>query len=294
MDHIDLKIQQILLGNSRVTYRDLAERIDISVSAVHKRIKKMEEDKILITYNARPSIIALNYLAVLIFGASNAKSIDTVCEELGQHQSIISITIASGKFLYISAYLKSISELQEYSSYVSRLAQINDPTVAIANGPYDSLPESLTNIDYKILKSLNRDARKPLIDIAEEVGLSAKTVKKRLDRMVEANLAMFSIEFVPLDKDSFVTIFHLEVEVGTDINSTVNNLYNKYPHNIVVCTGFSNLPNFILLETWTQTARETQLIQEELQAEGFKDVTPHIFLSISWYQCWLDQYLQIK
>ena len=77
MDEIDLLIQQKLLQNSRLTYRELAEITDISVSAVHKRLKKMEEDEIIIAYNARPSLFALNYLPILIFGTSSAKSIDT-------------------------------------------------------------------------------------------------------------------------------------------------------------------------------------------------------------------------
>ena len=164
----------------------------------------MEEDEIITAYNARPSILALNYLPVLIFGTSNVKSIDSVYKELAQHENIFSVTIASGKFLYISAYLKNISKFQEYSSYVSRVAKINDPTIGIFGTPYESFPESLTNIDYKILKSLNRDARKPIIDISEEVGLSAKIVKKRLDRIIEANLASFSIEFFPRSLASLI------------------------------------------------------------------------------------------
>jgi DNA-binding Lrp family transcriptional regulator len=213
----------------------------------------MEEDEIITAYNARPSILALNYLAVVIFGTSNAISIDAVCKELGQHESIISIAIASGKFLYISAFLRNISELLDYGSYVSRAAEISDPTIGIVNVPYESFPKPLTNIDYKILKSLNRDARKPIIDIADDVGLSTKTVRKRLNRMIENNLASFSIEWAPLSKDSFVSVFHIELNVGTDMNSTIKYLYNKHSQNIVVCESFSNIPNLVLLEIWTKT-----------------------------------------
>lgn len=296
MDEIDLVIQQNLMNNSRLTFRELAEMTNISVSAVHKRIKKMEEDDVITAYIARPSILALNYLAVLIFGTSNAKSIDAVCKELGQHESIISIAIASGKFLYISAYLRNISELQDFGGYVSRAAQISDPTIGMLNKQSASFQEPLTTIDYKILKSLNRDARKPIIDIAEDVGLSAKTIKKRLDRMVENNLAMFSIEWASLYKDSFVTIFNLELELNskTDVNSIIKHLHVKYSQNIIVCAYFFNIPNFILLDIWTKTPRDSQLIQEELHSEGFKDVVPHVLLSISWYECWIDQFLQTK
>ncbi len=294
MDEIDLIFWQKLSENSRLTYRELAEMVDMSVSAVHKRIKKLEEDGIIIAYIARPSIMALNCLAVLIFGTSNARSMDAVSKELEQHESIISIAIASGKFLYISAIVRNISELQDYTSYVSRTAQISDPTIGIVNVPYTSLPEPLTSIDYKILKYLNRDARKPITDIADDVGLSAKTVRKRLDRMIENNLAWFSIEWKPLYKDSFITVFHIDLTDGTNMNSTIKHFYDKYSQNIAVCASFSNIPNLILLEIWTKTARDSQLILEELQTEGFKDIIPHIFLSIEWYECWIDQLLRTK
>ena len=296
MDEIDLLIQRHLMDNSRLTFRELAEMTKIGVSAVHKRIKKMEEDDIITAYYARPSLLALNYLAVLIFGTSSAKSIDAVCKELGQHESIISISIASGKFLYISAYLRNISELKDFGSYVSRAAQISDPTIGLVNEPSTSFQEPLTTIDYRILKSLNRDARKSLIDIAEDVGLSVKTIRKRLDRMTENHLAMFSIEWSPLGStDSFVTIFNLELKLNskTDVNSIIKHLNEKYSQNIVVCAYFFNIPNFILLDIWTKTPRDSQLVQEEL-SKGFNDVVPHILLSINWYTCWVDEFLLTK
>jgi DNA-binding Lrp family transcriptional regulator len=122
MDEIDFIILKKLLENSRVTYRELSEIFDMSVSAIHKRINNLVEDGIIDGFIARPSIIALKYLWVLIFGTSKAKSMESVRKELGQHESIKALAMAGGKFLYISAYLRNISELQEFSSYVSETA----------------------------------------------------------------------------------------------------------------------------------------------------------------------------
>jgi len=155
-------------------------------------------------------------------------------------------------------------------------------------------PEPLTSIDYKILKTLNRDARKPITDIADDVGFSAKTVRKRLDRMIENNLVTFSIEWTPLYANSFVMVFHLILNEGTDLNSTLQYNNNKYSQNIAYCLSYSNIPNFITLHTWAKTSIDFQRIQEELQTEGYKDVVPHIFLSATWYECWVDQILRTK
>ncbi len=294
MDEIDFIILKKLLENSRVTYRELAEIVEMSISGIHKRIDKLVEDGIIDGYIARPNITTLKYLWVLIFGTSNARSIDAVKKELGQHESIKAIAMAGGKFLYISAYLRNISELQEFSSYISETAHISEPTIGIINMPYITTPERLTTIDYKILRSLNKNSRKSITDVTDDTGLSAKTVRKRLDRMIENKLAEFTIELRLLAKDCFVTIFHLFLNEGTNMNSTLQHINEKYSLKFSHCLSYSNIPNFITLHTWAKTPQDSQKIHKELQTEGFKDIIPHIFLSVKYYDCWLDQLLRTK
>jgi DNA-binding Lrp family transcriptional regulator len=127
MDKTDFFLIKQLAGNSRLTYRELSDMTDMSVSAIHKRIRSLEDADIIHTYTARPSIQTLKYLLVLIFGASKARSIDDVIKELGQHENIYFVVIAGGKYLYISAFVRNLSELQEFGSYISKTAQMSEP-----------------------------------------------------------------------------------------------------------------------------------------------------------------------
>lgn len=292
MDEIDLIILKKLNENSRLTYRELAKITDISVSAIHKRIKILEDNGNISGYIARPSIIALKCIWILIFGTSNAKSMDAVSKELGQHESVIFVAITGGKYLLISGYIRDITELQDYSSYVSKTAQMSEPTIAIYDVRYRTVPEPLSSIDFKILKTLNKDARKPITDIADDIGVSTKTIRKRLDHMIENNLANFSIQITP-HMNSFVTIFHLFLKEG-NIKSTLEYLEKKYSKNLFYCLSFSNIPNLIQLNVWTKNPQDAQRIQERLQTEGFKDIIPHIVLSVQWYDCWIDELLRTK
>ncbi|MFX1457436.1 MAG: winged helix-turn-helix transcriptional regulator [Promethearchaeota archaeon] len=293
MDEIDFFLLKKLVENSRLTYRELAEMTDLSVSATHKRINNLIEDGIIEAFIARPSPIALNYIWVIIFGTSRAKSMDVVSKELGQHENIFFIGVAGAKSLYVFTYLRNINELQELSTYISKNAQISKPVVGIVNVPYQATTEYLTNIDYKILRSLNRDARKPITDIADDLGLSAKTVKKRIDRMIEYNLATFTIQW-KIWYVSFITVFSIVLNEGTDIRATIQYLNQKYSKNVFSCLSFSNFPNMITFETWTNTPLESQKIQEELQTEGFKNITPYIGLSGEYYDSWIDRLVRTK
>jgi DNA-binding Lrp family transcriptional regulator len=294
MDEIDLSILKKLLENSRLTYRELAEMTNMSMSAIHKRIKNLIDEGNINAFIARPSLIALKYLAILIFGTSTAKSMDDVMKELGQHENIYTIAVAGGKFLYIAAYLRDITELQDFGGYVSRTAHISEPTIGITNVPYLTSPEPLTSIDYKILKTLNRDSRKPIIDIADEVGLSAKTVRKRLDRMIENKLAIFTIEWTPISAHNFITFLHINLKEDANLNSTINYVNQKYSKNTIYCISYSNIPNHFLMVSWAKSSTESQRIQEELQTEGFKDVVPRVTFHGNHYDCWVDQLIRSK
>ncbi|MFW9825827.1 MAG: winged helix-turn-helix transcriptional regulator [Candidatus Thorarchaeota archaeon] len=293
MDETDFYLLKNLLENCRMTYRELSDITNMSVSAIHKRIKSLEDEGIINTYRARPSLSALKYLLVLIFGKSNTKSLDALSQELGQHESIYRVAITGGKYLIISSFLRDISELQEFGSYVSRTAQISEPTIGIVNASYRTFAEPITSIDFKILKSLNRDARKPITDIADGLGISAKTVRKRLDRMIDDDLIDFSLEW-SVQKVSLTTIFQIYLNEGTSIRSTIQHINDKYSENFSYILDYSNIPNFITLFTWAKNAQESQKIQEELQTEGFKDIIPRIYLSAKWYECWVDQLLRSK
>ncbi len=56
IDEIDFLIVRNLIYNSRLTYKELAETINMSVSAIHKCIKTLEEERDINTFIARPSL----------------------------------------------------------------------------------------------------------------------------------------------------------------------------------------------------------------------------------------------
>ena len=52
LDAIDRKILSILQKDSRITMQDLAERVGLSVSPCHRRVKLLEENGIITRYSA--------------------------------------------------------------------------------------------------------------------------------------------------------------------------------------------------------------------------------------------------
>ena len=63
---------------------------------------------------------------------------------------------------------------------------------------------------------------------------------------------------------------------------------------MIYSVSFSNIPNFVILTTWTKSAKDSQQISEELEKEGYKDIVPHILISSKYYDCWIDRLLRSK
>jgi DNA-binding Lrp family transcriptional regulator len=296
MDEIDLFILRQLFENSRITYRELSNQLgDMSISAIHKRINNLVDIGAIKEFISRPSMLAMKYIWIRIWGISNVtSSMEETIQILGQHENVESIGLGGGKFLNVVGHLRNISEMQSFSTFVTTTAKIKDPIIGIVNYDYITVPEPLTNLDFKIIKSLHHDSRKPISDVSDEVGLSAKTVKKRIDRLTENKLVKFTVQWRPMINEGITTLYDIHLREDMEISSTVRHIQKKYEKNLVFCYSFSNLVNRIALETWSRTAAESYQLQNDLHNEGFTDLSPRIIISGDYFETWLDQLIRSK
>lgn len=61
LDSIDIRILNILQAEGRIAVVDLAERVNLSATACHKRIAKLEEAGVIAGYGANVSLRGLGY-----------------------------------------------------------------------------------------------------------------------------------------------------------------------------------------------------------------------------------------
>ena len=130
MDTTDLVLCQLLLSNSRLSYRELADRLNLSVTAVHNRIQNLVESGIIRKFTAKLGT-GLNAIHVLVFGNSRIYSDRELSTKLQQHGSIYWLAIGGGNFLYVGAYLRNISELESLVSYIKKEAGMLEPMVGL-------------------------------------------------------------------------------------------------------------------------------------------------------------------
>lgn len=286
---------QLLMANSRTSYRELAQKLDLSVTAVHNRIQTLIDAGIIREFTARLSILAQGAIHVLIFGVSKTNSINSLKPKLEKQGSIYWLAVAGGNVLYIGAYIKHIAELEQLVHFVKDIAEMPEPTVGITTSPIPSdlkvteLQSSLCDLDYKIVKSLANDSRKATSEIAEEIGVSAKTVRLRLARMIKNFLIELSIAWYPDASNDIMSIFHVQLKSDAAPYAANLILQKHYP-NTLFYWGFSNIPNSYVFMVWTPTSKELKELRESFeQNPAVQSVSPNVVYTGYILSSWRDQ-----
>jgi DNA-binding Lrp family transcriptional regulator len=300
MDETDLVLSMLLLQNSRLSYRELADRLGLSVNAVHKRIRTLVEQGVIRAFTAKISIDMLKAVPLVVFGRSEAQSFEAA-EKLREHGFTYWLGVAGGNYLYLGVYLRNIAELESYVDFIRKEAKMPDPTVGIEpdvsafQSPPASREATLYPLDYQIIYALHKNSRKLISKVAEELGVSARTVRRRLSRLIREGLIELSIEWYPDASNDVMTIFHLQLKASADKNKAVSLLMEKYSPYTIFFWSFSNLPNQLVGVVWTNTMKQLRDIQRSIRSEGiFESVIPNILYTGYIFDTWRDKLVQEK
>ncbi|HII39888.1 MAG TPA: AsnC family transcriptional regulator [Thermoplasmata archaeon] len=293
MDPTDLRLCLLLLANSRTPVRELGDRLGLSVAAVHGRIQALRDEGIIKAFTAKIGLPRLRATTVLAWGASRTASNDDILARLKKDDRVYWVAFGGAGVVYVGAYLRTPTELDSYVSFVAKEAELTDPVVGLM--PWGSgLPDEpvLDRADCRILRALHRDARKSIADVAEEIGLSAKTVGRRLGHMMGDGSAELSMEWYPDAANDIICMWRLDLKPGTSRDEAATLLMNKYAGNLLFAMPLSNLPGLVLTATWTGSMKDLKDLQTRFGNEGpFARVVPNVLYTGYMLDTWRDALL---
>jgi DNA-binding Lrp family transcriptional regulator len=298
MDITDMNLILLLLQNSRLSYAELADKLNLSVNAVHKRIQQLIETDVIHKFTAKVSLPSSQGLNIYISGTSQIENPSNLPDKLRTHGSIYWLAIGSAKFLYVGALIRNIAELEPLISYIKKEVGIPDPKVGIIQ-PFPvptrlkSTDLSLCTLDYRIINALKDDARRKIADVANELGISTKTVRRRLDRMVKNNLIELSLEWYPDKSDDITTVMEVKLKPEFNAFTTAYQIQKKYAEHILFFWDFANLTSAITFIIWTNSMGELYKIHERLEKEPeILSAVPYVLCKGYIFENWRDRLAQ--
>ena len=190
-----------------------------------------------------------------------------------------------------------MSDLDSYVRFVKDAAEMQDPIIGILC--YDDGINPLTTtevkesfvtlspLDLQIMAMLQDDARKPVAEIADAIGVSAKTVRKHLTGMFSEGSMLFDWVWDLTSGEAMLTLLFVKLRDGADKAKFAKRLLSRDPVHLFCPTSFSNIPGLLIVYLSSEHMRDIRkLLGWIAKDEDVLSVTPNLIYEERMY--WAD------
>ncbi len=185
--------------NVKKTYTEIAEKLCVDEETVRNRVKRLKEDGLLLGWRSIPNPIVLNRKSsFLLMKSAGLSSKQEIISQLESRDGVVQVINYYGDELLITLFDDSE---KRSSDQILKMGEVKSPIVSEISVPQPNF--QMTATDWKICGQLLRNAERKITDVAAVVGVSEKTVKRRLNKMLESS-AIFVLPMMDLRKMSGV------------------------------------------------------------------------------------------
>jgi Lrp/AsnC family leucine-responsive transcriptional regulator len=145
MEKLDQLIVQSLCGDGRMSYTDLAERVGLSVSAVHQRVRRLEQRGVIRGYTARvdADALGLRLTAFVSIKPIDPAAPDDAPERLAHLTAIEACHSVAGDENYIlKVRVAGPADLEALLQEIRSAANVSTRTTVVLSTPYEDRPPS--------------------------------------------------------------------------------------------------------------------------------------------------------
>ncbi len=146
MEQLDLRIVRALCEDGRMSYTDLAERVGLSVSAVHQRVRRLEQRGVIQGYAARvdPDAIGLSLTAFVSIKPIDPAAPDDAPERLAHLAAIEACHSVAGDENYIlKVRVAGPANLEVLLQEIRAAANVSTRTTVVLSTPYEARPPGM-------------------------------------------------------------------------------------------------------------------------------------------------------
>jgi DNA-binding Lrp family transcriptional regulator len=234
MDELDVKILRSLISeraispsdsNVKLSLRGIAARLGADDMTVRNRYKKLEESGVMSIWSLLVNPAFYNYrVAELMLDVQPESAKPDMIRKLKLVHEITGLVNFYGRAISFYVIYNGDESRARTIELISRITNAEKITQSRMPMP-PSLTKNLTAIDVAIIRSLSKNARKPTVLVAKELGLSTKTVTKRVDRLRRENtilpLPILNIASIPGIIPIYLTYVYNNSEVKTSVDREI-------------------------------------------------------------------------
>lgn len=142
-DDLDRRIVGLLVRDGRMSYTDLGRATGLSTSAVHQRVRRLEQRGVIRGYAALvdPEVIGLPLTAFISVKPFDPSAPDDTAERLAEVPEIEACHSVAGDESYIlKVRVATPAELEHLLARIRSLAGVSTRTTVVLSTPYEARP----------------------------------------------------------------------------------------------------------------------------------------------------------
>lgn len=143
MEELDRHIVELLVRDGRMSYTDLGKATGLSTSAVHQRVRRLEQRGVIRGYTAivDPESVGLPMTAFISVKPFDPSAPDDIAERLAGVDEIEACHSVAGEENYIlKVRVAAPAELEDLLARIRSLAGASTRTTVVLSTPYESRP----------------------------------------------------------------------------------------------------------------------------------------------------------
>jgi len=275
MDSVDLAIIKLLISNGRSSYSSIARSVGLSTSSVIARVNNMLKEGIIDRFFTMVNLASLGYRVIHMIVKHNGNEHELI-KRLSSVGYVFMIVTCLGDFSVFALAVNGVHN-RINKGYYTLLEQYVKPNRILYITTVKARPKRLVYNDLRIMKYLAKDPRAKVKDIARELGISIKTVERRLSRMIKDDIIKFTIIINPSLKNfiNFIMVIRVSNSNKNNNNITSNimqGLENMLSNNLLMPLIHASHDTLVAVLHAYNTDEINMLLKEVKVLEGVKDV----------------------
>jgi len=198
LDAVDRKILWELDANCRLSYEKLGQKLNLSANAARKRLENLIRDGVIVRFMVIPhnAVIDAEFISILVH-TDGIEIQNEFIQRIGNHpvvHHVSPLVTTEGGTYHLFGQYSSIDMLSELGQFLKELDNVTEvkqyPVLFPKGGKIE-----LTKIQLKVLACLIDNPRMSISEIAQCSKLSARMVRRVLNKLQEERAVRFTVRW---------------------------------------------------------------------------------------------------
>ena len=218
----------------------MARKLRVDEVTVGNRIKRLQQSGFLkgTRLIVNPGLLGVR-VAQLWFDVRPPSAKDDLIRKLSLMHGVLAISDSHGPSLTLVIMYESEISVKKEFELIAEMS--NAQNLVRGNIPFPECAIELTHTDWKIIKVIQTDPRQSYSVISREVGMSQKTVKRRLQRMIEEKALFVIPSWNPKALDGAIiadlVVFYANSGSKADLDQRIVSQFDE----LLISTRFSDI-----------------------------------------------------